>query len=81
MPRTILRLPAVLKRRGISRSAHYADVKAGLFVRPVKLGVRARGTPDDEVDILIAATIADKSDDEIRALVIKLQAARGAALL
>ena len=76
---TILRLPAILKRRGKSRSAHYADVKAGLFVRPVKLGVRARGTPDDEVNALVAATIAEKSDDEIRALVVQLEAARKAA--
>ena len=78
MPRTILRLPTVLKRRGKSRSAHYADVKAGLFVRPVKLGLRARGTPDDEVESLVAATIAGKSDAEIRALVTKLEAARKA---
>lgn len=79
MAHTILRLPAILKRRGKSRSAHYADVKAGLFVRPVKLGVRARGTPDDEVNALVAATIAEKSDDEIRALVVQLEAARKAA--
>ena len=79
MSRIILRLPAVLKRRGKSRSAHYVDVKTGLFVPPVKLGLRARGTPEDEVDTLVAATIADKSDDEIRALVVKLVAARKAA--
>ena len=79
MSRIILRLPAVLKRRGKSRSSHYADVKAGLFVTPVKLGLRARGTPDDEVDMLVAATIADKSEDEIRALVVKLMAARKGA--
>ena len=79
MPHTILRLPAVLKRRGKSRSAHYADIKARLFVKPVKLGPRARGTPEDEVEALVAATIADKSDDEIRALVVKLVAARKAA--
>ena len=79
MPHIILRLAAVLQRRGKSRSAHYADVKAGLFVPPVKLGPRARGTPDDEVDTLVAATIADKSDDEIRALVVKLVTARKAA--
>ena len=78
MSRTILRLPAVLNRRGKSRSAHYLDVKVGLFVPPVKLGLRARGTPDDEVDALVAATIAGKSDDEIRVLVAKLLAARQA---
>ncbi len=81
MSRTILRLPSVLKRRGKSRSSHYADIKAGLFVAPVALGPRARGTPEDEVDALVAATIAGKSEAEIRALVIKLQAARGATLL
>lgn len=76
MPRTILRLPAVLARRGKSRSAHYADIKAGLFVRPVKLGLRAQGTPEDEVETLNAATIAGRSADEMRALVKKLEAAR-----
>lgn len=80
MPRIILRLPDVLKRRGKSRSGHYADVKAGLFVKPVKIGLRASGTPDDEVDALVAATIAGKSEAEIRALVIKLHAGRGGAI-
>lgn len=79
MTHTILRLPAVLKRRGKSRSAHYADVKTGLFVKPVKLGLRARGTPEDEVDALNAATIAGKTDAEIRALVVKLEVARRTA--
>ncbi|MBI5716619.1 MAG: AlpA family phage regulatory protein [Burkholderiales bacterium] len=79
MTHTILRLPAVLKRRGKSRSAHYADIKAGLFVKPVKLGLRARGTPEDEVEVLNAATIAERSEDEIRTLVQKLEAARKAA--
>jgi prophage regulatory protein len=79
MSRTILRLPAVLKRRGRSRSSHYADIKSGLFVRPVQIGLRAVGTPEDEVDALNAARIAGKSDDEIRALVLKLEAARKGA--
>ena len=76
---TILRLPAVLKRRGRSRSSHYADIKAGLFVKPVLIGLRATGTPDNEVEALNAARIAGKTDDEIRALVAKLEAARKVA--
>ena len=79
MSHTILRLPAVLKRRGRSRSSHYADINAGLYVKPVQIGSRAVGTPEDEVDALNAARIAGKSDDEIRALVLKLEAARKAA--
>lgn len=78
MTYTILRTPVVLKRRGRSRSSHYSDINAGLFVKPVVIGPRARGTPDYEVDALIAARIAGKSDDEIRALVVKLEAARKA---
>ena len=75
----ILRLPTILKRRGRSRSSHYADIKDGLFVKPVQIGARAVGTPEDEVDALNAARIAGKTDDEIRALVVKLEAARKTA--
>ena len=76
---TILRLPTVLKCRGRSRSSHYADIKAGLFVKPVLIGLRATGTPNNEVEALNAARIAGKTDDEIRALVVKLEAARKSA--
>ena len=76
---SFLRIPAVLKRRGVSRSAHYADIKAGRFPRPVAIGLRAVAHPDYEVDALNAATIAEASEDEIRALVLKLEAARKAA--
>lgn len=76
---SMLRIPAVLQRRGRSRSSHYADIKAGLFVKPVLIGMRATGTPDYEVDALIAARIAGKTDEEIRALVIRLEADRKAA--
>lgn len=79
MSHTILRLPAILRRRGRSRSSHYADIKSGLYVKPVQIGSRAVGTPEDEVDALNAARIAGKTDEEIRALVAKLEAARKAA--
>ncbi|HVW64736.1 MAG TPA: hypothetical protein VHB01_06945 [Nitrosospira sp.] len=77
---TMLPLPAVHKRRGKGRSAHYDDIKKGLFIEPVAIGLRSRATPDYEVDTLIAAKIAGKTDDEIRALVIKLRAARKGVL-
>ncbi len=73
---TILRLPAVLKRRGVSRSTHYLDISKKLFTQPVKIGERASGWPDSEVDILNSAVIAGKSKSEIRALVAKLESAR-----
>ncbi len=78
-PTTILRNHVVIKRRGISRSSHYAEIKAGLFVKPVLIGLRSVGTPDYEVNTLIAARVAGKSEDEIRTLVVKLETARKAA--
>lgn len=79
MTNTILRLPAVLRERGRSRSAHYMDIQQGLFTPPVPIGARAVGWPADELTTLNAARIAGKTDDEIRALVAKLEAARKVA--
>ena len=76
MTNTILRLPIVLKERGRSRSAHYLDIQQGLFTKPVSIGLRAVGWPENEVLALNAARIAGKSNDEIRQLVSKLEAAR-----
>jgi prophage regulatory protein len=78
MTHTILRLPAVLRERGRSRSAHYLDIQQGLYTQPVAIGKRAVGWPAGEVAALNAARIAGKSDDEIRALVTKLEADRKA---
>jgi len=79
MTRTILRLPAVLRQRGRSRSAHYIDIQEGLFTHPVSIGARAVGWPSDEVAALNAARIAGKTDAQIRALVAELEAARKTA--
>lgn len=76
MANTILRLPAVLEKRGRSRSAHYLDIQLGLFTRPVLIGLRAVGWPSCEIEAINAARIAGKTDDEIRALVVKLEDAR-----
>ncbi len=76
MDTKILRLPQVLDRRGASRSKHYADVKSGLFTKPVKTSLRSSGWPDYEVRALNAAKISGKTDEEIRALVVKLETAR-----
>jgi prophage regulatory protein len=61
---------------GIGKSTFHAQINAGLFVPPVKLGPRASGWPDYEVDVLVAARIAGRSDAEIRQLVTQLMAAR-----
>ena len=73
---TILRLPAVRDRSGQSRSTLYLRVSQRLWTRPVSLGPRMVGWPSPEVDALIVARIAGKTDEEIRALVENLEAAR-----
>lgn len=78
MAHTILRLPAVLRERGRSRSAHYLDISQGLFTQPVPIGLRSVGWPADEVEALNGARIAGQPDEQIRALVTKLEAARKA---
>lgn len=76
MAHTILRLPAVKAESGSSRSTIYLHVKQGLWPKPVKLGARSIGWPSSEVTAINAARIAGMSDNEIRALVIKLECAR-----
>jgi prophage regulatory protein len=80
MVQTILRLPAVRKECGDARSTTYLRIKQGLWTKPVRLGPRSVGWPAGEVAAINAARIAGKTDDEIRALVIKLEAARTQAV-
>ena len=79
---TILRRKQVEAAIGGSRSTIYLRISQGLFTKPVSLGARAVGWPAREVAAINAARIAGKTDDDIRALVRRLQAARaeGAAL-
>jgi prophage regulatory protein len=80
MKRTILRMPSVTAESGLSRSTIYLRVSQGLWTKPVSLGFRAVGWPSDEVAALNAARISGKTDDEIRDLVVKLEAARKDAM-
>jgi prophage regulatory protein len=76
MVRMIARLPAVLNSDPRSRSALYRDMEEGFFPKPVLIGARAVGWPTNEVDAMVAARISGKSENEIRALVKTLEAAR-----
>jgi prophage regulatory protein len=49
-----LRLPAVEARTGLKRSTLYARAAAGSFPKPYKLGPRASGWAEDEVEQWIA---------------------------
>lgn len=50
MADTILRLPAVKQKTGQSRSTIYEKVQRGEFPAPVKIGERAVGWVEAEVD-------------------------------
>jgi len=74
----ILRRPRVEDASGYSRSTLYLRISQGLWTRPVSLGPRAVGWPGGEVAALNASRIAGKTDEEIRALVTRLEKARTA---
>lgn len=65
----MLRLPAVLQRKGDSKSSTFAQINAGTFMEPVKLGPRASAWPDYEVEAVVAARIGGWTDYELRLLV------------
>ena len=50
MSHTILRLPAVIKRTGLSRSSIYLRIKKGEFPASISLGARAVGWIEEDID-------------------------------
>lgn len=73
---SILRLPEVKARTGLSRSTIYLQIQKGTFPSPISLGARAVGWVDSEVDALISARVAGKFDNEIRELISSMELAR-----
>jgi len=55
---SILRLPAVKNKTGLSRSTLYQRIAGGRFPKPVSLGARAVGWIDTEVEAWLATQIA-----------------------
>ena len=72
----MLRRPVVEQATGEKRSTIYRKIKLGLFPKPVQIGGARVAWPANEVQAIINARIAGKTDDEIKLLVEKLEAAR-----
>jgi prophage regulatory protein len=53
MEKTVLRLPVVLNRTGLSRSTIYAFVSQGRFPKPIPLGARSVGWLNSDIDAWI----------------------------
>ena len=60
----ILRRPKVSDRTGKSRSTIYAEMAEGKFPRPVRIGPRAVGWVESEIDEYVAALIAERDARE-----------------
>ena len=75
-PVWMYRKPAVKSILCIASSTVYDHQKKGLITPAVSLGPKARGWPSSEIDAILNARIAGKSEDEIKNLVITLTAAR-----
>ena len=54
---SILRLPIVKARTGLSRSTIYQRVADGNFPKPVNLGARAVGWLEAEIDAWLSAQV------------------------
>jgi prophage regulatory protein len=74
----LLRRPIVEQATGDSRSTIYRKIKKGLFTHGIEIGGERVAWPANEITAINKARIAGKSDDEIKALVIELEAARAA---
>lgn len=72
----LYRRPVVEQATGDKRSTLYRKISKGLFPKPVQIGGDRVAWPANEVQAIINARIAGKSEDQIKALVADLEAAR-----
>ncbi len=72
----LMRVPEAAAELGVKLSAFYEGAHAGIYPKPFKIGLKASRVPSDEVSAVVAARIAGKNDDQLRALVANLTKAR-----
>jgi len=76
VPIAVLRLADTCAVSGLAGPTLYEAVRKGLMVPPIKVTAKSSAWPASEVNAVLAARIAGKSDAEIRALVAQLISAR-----
>jgi prophage regulatory protein len=72
----LIRKPELLERFGFSKTTLHTKISKEQFPPPIALGDRAVAWPSHELDLILSAMVAGKSDDEMRALVADLVAQR-----
>ncbi|WP_374350026.1 helix-turn-helix transcriptional regulator [Chitinimonas sp.] len=63
-PLSLLRLPEVLNRCGLSHSSVWRFIKAGTFPAPVVLGANSRAWVESEINGWIAERIAARGEQK-----------------
>ena len=63
MTESILRLPEVIARTGLSRSTIYSHIKDGSFPAQISLGERACGWIESEISTWVESRIAESRGD------------------
>jgi prophage regulatory protein len=75
-PEIMLREAEVLVHLGTSHGPLWKACKEGLIPKPVKMGERATRWPASEIQAVIRARLAGRSQEEIRGLVAELERKR-----
>lgn len=75
---TLIRRQEVEQSTGFTRSTIYRNISRGLFTKPVQIGGDRVAWPANEIDAINRARIAGKTDEQIKARVAELHAARAA---
>ena len=68
----IVKQPSLLKQFSFSKSTLFSQIKQGLMPKPIPLGDRAVGYLQHELDAVLSARIAGKSNEKIKELVNSL---------
>jgi prophage regulatory protein len=78
LKRTLVQLRPAFHATGMGVTKGYQQIHDQLFPAPIKLG-RQSLVPSDELEEVIAARIAGRSEEQIRALIQRLHAQRQGA--
>jgi prophage regulatory protein len=77
---SLIKIAVVLGRTGYSSSSLYNRINEGVFCPPIALGPRGVAFVESEVQTVLAAMVAGKTQDELQSLVQSLIKQRSQAV-
>lgn len=66
MANAVLRLPIVKNRTGLSRTTIYKRIADGTFPKPIKIGVRAVGWLESDIDAFIEGLVKNSRKEDVK---------------